>query len=158
MKLHILFKYMMMCTMLFFTACAMEDANSFENIDYREQNETDIVNYLIENNISATKSSSGLFYTITQQGTGNQPTATDDITVNYKGYYKNGTVFDASTKPTSFKLKRVIAGWTEGFQYFKEGAKGTLFIPAHLGYGSRNFGSIPGGSVLIFDVELIKIN
>tara|TARA_R110001583_G_scaffold25760_6_gene93094 strand:- start:7344 stop:7514 length:171 start_codon:yes stop_codon:yes gene_type:complete len=54
-------------------------------------------------------------------------------------------------------LKGVISGWTEGITYFKEGGKGTLWVPAHLGYGNYDTRGIPGGSVLIFDIHLISV-
>ncbi len=81
------------------------------------------------------------------------------MTVAYKGYYTNGNVFDQS-KPEgiSFGLQQVIKGWTEGIPFFKEGGSGMLLIPAHLGYGSFDYSSIPGGSVLIFDIKVIKVN
>ena len=52
----------------------------------------------------------------------------------------------------------MIAGWTEGIQLFKEGGDGILLIPYNLGYGINGNGSIPGASVLIFDVKLISVN
>ncbi|MDA9888818.1 FKBP-type peptidyl-prolyl cis-trans isomerase, partial [Flavobacteriaceae bacterium] len=38
-----------------------------------------------------------------------------------------------------------------------EGGEGKLFIPSNLGYGDYGYGSIPGGSVLIFDIKLIEV-
>ena len=52
----------------------------------------------------------------------------------------------------------MIQGWTEGITYFREGGNGILLIPYQLGYGESGRGSIPGGSVLIFDISLIRIN
>ena len=49
-------------------------------------------------------------------------------------------------------------GWTEAMQLMKEGAKWELYIPSELGYGDRGAGgSIPGGAVLIFTLELLKV-
>lgn len=103
---------------------------------------------------------SGLQYKITKQGTGKQPTAESTVLVHYKGTLIDGTVFDSSLesgKPVEFPLNQVVAGWTEGFQHLKEGAKATLYIPAYLGYGEQNQGPIPGFSTLIFDVELVQV-
>ena len=73
----------------------------------------------------------------------------------------DGTVFDSSVQrgePTEFPLNQVIAGWTEGVQLMKEGAKYRFYIPYNLAYGERGAGAqIPPYSALIFDVELLKV-
>lgn len=127
--------------------------------DYTAKNEQEIKDYLAKNNLTAQRSNSGLYYIINEAGTGTQPTATSNVTVAYKGYFTNGNVFDQSkAEGISFGLNQVIKGWTEGIPYFKAGGSGVLLVPAHLGYGSYNYGPIPGGSVLIFDVKLISVN
>jgi FKBP-type peptidyl-prolyl cis-trans isomerase FkpA len=127
--------------------------------DYTAKNEQEIKDYLAKNNLTAQRSTSGLYYIINEQGTGTQPTAASNVTVAYKGYFTNGNVFDQSkAEGISFGLNQVIKGWTEGIPYFKAGGSGVLLVPAHLGYGSTNNGPIPGGSVLIFDVKLISVN
>jgi FKBP-type peptidyl-prolyl cis-trans isomerase FkpA len=128
-------------------------------IDYVAKNELDIKAYIAKNNLTAQRSDSGLYYVITNPGTGAQPNATSNVTVAYKGYFTNGTVFDQSSAAgIPFGLNQVIKGWTEGIQYFKTGGNGVLLVPAHLAYGSSDFNGIPGGSVLIFDVKLISVN
>lgn len=127
--------------------------------DYTAKNEQEIKDYLAKNNLTAQRSTSGLYYIINEQGTGTQPTAASNVTVAYKGYFTNGNVFDQSkAEGISLSLNKVIRGWTEGIPYFKAGGSGVLLIPSHLGYGSTNNGPIPGGSVLIFDVKLISVN
>ena len=127
--------------------------------DYTAKNEQEIKDYRAKNNLTAQRSTSGLYYIINEQGTGTQPTAASNVTVAYKGYFTNGNVFDQSkAEGISFGLNQVIKGWTEGIPYFKTGGSGVLLIPSHLGYGSTNNGPIPGGSVLIFDVKLISVN
>ncbi|MFB2680594.1 MULTISPECIES: FKBP-type peptidyl-prolyl cis-trans isomerase [Shewanella] len=105
---------------------------------------------------------SGLQYQVLQQGTGTiHPKASDTVTVHYHGTLIDGTVFDSSVErgePIAFPLNRVIKGWTEGVQLMVEGDKYRFFIPSELAYGNRSTGKIGGGSVLIFDVELLKIN
>ncbi|MCW2118262.1 FKBP-type peptidyl-prolyl cis-trans isomerase [Flavobacterium sp. 7A] len=126
-------------------------------VEYSATNDATIVKYLADNNLTATKTASGLYYIITDQGTGVNPTATSNVTVSYKGYYTNKTVFDQSASAT-FGLSQVIKGWTEGIPYFKAGGSGILLIPATLGYGSADYNGIPAGSVLIFDIKLISVN
>jgi FKBP-type peptidyl-prolyl cis-trans isomerase FkpA len=139
-----------------FISCT-KDNNSI--VDYTAKNELEIKDYIAKNNLTAQRSDSGLYYIITNPGTGTQPTASSNVTVAYKGYFTNGTVFDQSTAAgVSFGLRQVIQGWTEGIPYFKTGGVGVLLVPAHLGYGSNDNRGIPGGSVLIFDVKLISVN
>lgn len=127
--------------------------------EFEPQNEQDIINYLEENNIDATKSIGGLYYIIEEEGTGENPTTSSNVTVAYKGYLLDGTVFDESpSSGISFGLNQVIPGWTFGIPLFKEGGKGKLFIPPSLGYGNRGNRGIPPGAVLVFDVHLISIN
>ena len=127
--------------------------------DYTAKNEKEISDYVAKNKLTAQRSDSGLYYVINEPGTGAQPNAASNVTVSYKGYFTNGTIFNQSTaKGFSFGLNQVIKGWTEGIPYFKNGGSGILLIPAHLGYGSYNYKGIPGGSVLIYDVKLISTN
>ncbi len=104
---------------------------------------------------------SGLQYQIIKEGEGRQPKATDSVKCHYEGFLVDGTLFDSSIQrgePAVFGLQQVIAGWTEGLQLMKEGAKYRFFIPYMLGYGESGAGqSIPPYSALIFDVELIKV-
>lgn len=104
---------------------------------------------------------SGLQYKVINPGVGASPTAEDEVKVHYTGTLIDGTVFDSSVErgePIVFQLNRVISGWTEGVQLMKEGAKYQFTIPSELAYGERGSGAqIPGGSVLIFDVELIEV-
>ena len=130
-----------------------------EVIDWAVENNEEIVEYIEANDLVATESETGLYYIIEEEGSGEQPTATSNVTVAYKGYYTDGTVFDESNEDgVSFDLDKVIPGWTEGIQYFKEGGSGKLLIPSSLAYGRGGNQSIPGGAVLIFDVNLKSIN
>lgn len=123
-----------------------------------EENDREIVQYLVDNSIDAAKTDSGLYYVIDSTTNGQRPSSTDNVTVQYKGYFLDGTVFDESdVSGASFNLQSVIEGWTEGIPLFPEGAKGKLFVPAHLGYGLKDYNDIPGGSVLIFDIFLIEV-
>ena len=127
--------------------------------DYTVENEKEIVDYIAKNKLTAQRTDSGLYYVINEAGDGAQPTASSNVTVAYKGYYSNGSIFDQSKAAgISFGLNQVIKGWTEGIPYFKVGGSGILLVPSHLGYGPFDYSGIPGGSVLIFDVKLISVN
>lgn len=103
---------------------------------------------------------SGLQYEVLIPADGPKPTATSDVTVHYEGCLIDGTVFDSSYQrgnPSTFRLARVIKGWTEGMQLMSPGAKYKFYIPQELGYGNRTAGNdIRPYSTLIFTVELIE--
>ncbi len=108
---------------------------------------------------------SGLRYQDEVVGTGPEPKAGQQVTVQYTGWLdeggKKGTKFDSSrdrNQPFSFPLGagQVIKGWDEGVATMKTGGKRTLIIPPALGYGARGAGGvIPPNATLIFDVELL---
>ncbi|TAN48397.1 MAG: FKBP-type peptidyl-prolyl cis-trans isomerase [Methylococcaceae bacterium] len=103
----------------------------------------------------------GLQYEVLTQGAGAKPSATDSVTVHYRGTTLDGNEFDSSYgrgTPATFPLNHVIAGWTEGLQLMPEGSKYRLFLPANLAYGARGSRpSIGPNATLIFEVELLKI-
>ena len=103
---------------------------------------------------------SGLQYKVIKQGKGAVPTATDKVSVHYRGTLIDGTEFDSSykrNKPTEFAANQVIKGWTEALTMMPVGSKWELYIPQELAYGSRNQGQIKPFSTLIFEVELLDI-
>ena len=103
---------------------------------------------------------SGLQYEVMKEGTGIRPSGADSVTVHYKGMFIDGTPFESSYdrgEPITFTLNRVIAGWTEGLQLMNVGSKYKLYIPHTLAYGSHDNGLIPGGSTLVFEVELLDV-
>ena len=99
---------------------------------------------------------SGLQYTIIAEGAGEKITPNDTVWVNYKGSLIDGTVFDQNEN-TEFVANRVIRGWTEGLGLLGEGGKAVFYIPAELGYGDRGNQAIQPNSVLVFDVEVLKV-
>lgn len=123
------------------------------------QNDLDLIKkYLTDNNLTASSTNSGLHYIITKEGTGANPDANSTVTVKYKGYLLDGTVFDetSGTSTATFPLSNLIQGWQEGIPLLKKDGKGTFLIPSYLGYGSAPVGTIPANSVLIFEIELVK--
>ena len=110
-----------------------------------------------------------LVTTDTVVGTGTQATAGRTVTVHYMGWLYNpnatgnkGTQFDSSrtrNQPFSFVLGAgsVIRGWDQGVAGMRVGGQRTLLIPSTLGYGASGTTGIPGGSALVFDVELLNV-
>jgi FKBP-type peptidyl-prolyl cis-trans isomerase len=103
----------------------------------------------------------GLQYKILQEGTGPKPSATDAVTVNYRGALVNGTEFDSSYKrgqPATFNVTGIIKGWTEALQLMPVGSKWQLVIPSDLAYGPSGRPPVIGpNSTLVFEVELVSI-
>jgi FKBP-type peptidyl-prolyl cis-trans isomerase FklB len=105
---------------------------------------------------------SGLEYKIVTPGDRKAAaiTATDEVTVQYRGKLLDGSEFDSSYsrgKPETFRVNGVIPGWQEALVLMKPGAKWQLFVPPELAYGSGPKPGIPGNSLLIFDVELVSV-
>ncbi len=123
-----------------------------------------IQSFMKENGIdNAQKTESGLYYVITEEGNGEKPEMGGEVEVHYTGTLLDGTKFDSSLdRNETFKfplgMQRVIPGWDEGIALLSKGAKGTLLIPSHLGYGARGAGTIPPFAPLKFDVELVDFS
>ncbi|MEC7522546.1 MAG: FKBP-type peptidyl-prolyl cis-trans isomerase [Myxococcota bacterium] len=108
---------------------------------------------------NAERTASGLASIVLEEGEGDRhPAATDTVRVHYSGWRaEDGELFDSSRsrgEPASFRLDRVIAGWTEGVQLMVVGEKRRFWIPAALAYEGRPRG--PQG-MLVFDIELLGI-
>lgn len=95
-------------------------------------------------------------------GTGAEATPGSVLTVHYTGRLENGVVFDSSVGSTPFAFQlgvgSVIQGWDQGLVGMKVGGKRTLIVPPELAYGFQDYGPIPGGSTLVFEVELLRVD
>lgn len=108
----------------------------------------------------AERSVSGLVVVPISAGDGDMPSATDTVRVHYHGTFRDGSVFDSSVDrgmPISFSLAEVIPCWTEGVQKIRVGGKAKLLCPSDIAYGDAGRPGIPGGSALLFEVELLAI-
>jgi FKBP-type peptidyl-prolyl cis-trans isomerase FkpA/FKBP-type peptidyl-prolyl cis-trans isomerase FklB len=106
--------------------------------------------------------STGLQYEVVAEGKGKSPKKDDKVQVHYTGTLIDGTKFDSSKDhggaPAEIPVSGVIPGWTEALLLMKEGGKMKLTIPSDLAYGpSGNPPRIPPHSVLLFEVELVKV-
>lgn len=149
-----------------FSVKSKEESEAEKAIASKAQNGIDdklLKEYIKAKNLKALKTASGIYYVIDKKGNGKHATAADKVKVHYKGYKLDGSTFDSSIdrgEPIEFPLSGVIKGWTEGIPLFEEGGKGTLLIPSSLAYGQNAppGSTIKPNEVLLFDVELIKIN
>ena len=110
----------------------------------------------------AARTPSGLASKVLSAGRGTRhPRPNSTVTVHYSGWTADGRMFDSSVvrgEPATFGLDQVITGWTEGLQMMVEGEKRRFWIPGKLAYGDTP--SRPGApaGMLVFDVELIRID
>lgn len=132
-------------------SCEKDDTQ--DRIDIDDQL---IQDYLAENNLSATKDDTGVYYWITKEGSGGNPTLIHTVVLDYKGYLTDGTVFDESTNAIEMHMGSVINGFQIAVNKLRPGGKGTFILPSQLGYGDKQVGSIPPNSILIFDIELVE--
>ncbi|WP_373388477.1 FKBP-type peptidyl-prolyl cis-trans isomerase [Pseudomonas alcaligenes] len=97
-----------------------------------------------------------------QLGSGKEAVKGALITTQYRGWLEDGSEFDSSYsrgKPFQCVIgtRRVIQGWDLGLMGMRVGGKRKLWVPAHLGYGERQVGSIPPNSNLVFEIELLEV-
>lgn len=103
----------------------------------------------------------GIYYKVISQGNddGKHPTRRSIVTAHYTGTTINGKKFDSSRggTPLAVRLCDLIDGWIIAMQQMCVGDRWEVYIPAEKGYGKFSQPGIPGGSTLIFDIELIAI-
>lgn len=104
----------------------------------------------------------GVCYKVIKSGDvkGPQPTRDSVVTAHYTGKTINGRTFDGSRGGVApaFRLRDLITGWIIAMQQMRPGDRWEVYIPAEQGYGKRSVPGIPGGSTLIFDIELLGVN
>lgn len=153
---------MLVSTVLFATNASAQNQD--------EKDEQILKEYFSRNHIKATRTASGLYYTIDKKGTGPNAKAGQTVNVNYLGKFLDGKKFDGNVDENyqpvpgrnvlTFVLGtgRVIRGWDEGIALLNKGCRATIYLPSSLGYGSGGSGPIPPNTVLMFNVELLGAN
>lgn len=105
--------------------------------------------------------SGGIYYKVMNEGKndGVHPGPRSVVTVHYTGRTIDGRQFDSSLGgiPMAFRLNELIEGWTVAIQNMCIGDKWEVYIPAEMGYGKFSQPGIPGGSTLVFEIELFSI-
>lgn len=104
----------------------------------------------------------GIYYKVLSDGENNDkhPSPRSIVTAHYTGYTINGKQFDSSHggTPLAMRLCDLIEGWIIAMQQMCVGDKWEVYIPAEMGYGKFSQPGIPGGSTLIFCIELLAIS
>lgn len=147
--------------------------DEIEQFDAVAQHEKDLIiieDYIASENLDTYDiKETGVNIEITEEGTEDtdiyptNDTSTDEdsqyVTVKYKGYFTDGTVFDDQTAEgdsITFPLDGVIIGWQLAIPEMTKGDKATVIIPSYYGYGNYAIGTIPASTVLVFDIELLS--
>lgn len=144
-------KYTFLFTLIMMLGFSCSD----DTLTIEEQFDLDvslIEQYLVDNNLTAQKTSEGVYYIIDVEGSVEKPKLTSSVRCKYAGYFLDKTIFDANDNST-FPLYSVIQGWQIGIPKFGRGGVGTILIPSKYAYGT---GGSPGrtNAVLIFDIEV----
>ena len=142
---------------------SLQQAAQAKSMADAEKNKAISAEFLVKNKGKNTVkvTGSGLQYEVMKEGKGKKPTIKDKVTVHYTGTLVTGAKFDSSHdrgQPAEFPLNGIIKGWQEALQLMPEGSVYRLYIPPELAYGAQAQPGIPPFSVLVFDVELLKIN
>lgn len=129
-----------------------------------ENDENAIIDYVVDHDLSPTRSITGLYYQIDRPGMGDKIKFGDYVEIHYRGTFLDGSEFDSSYnrgKPLKFTLGStgLIQGWIEGLRYLNEGAKAKFIVPSRLAYQDRGWRDvIPPGTPLAFEIEVVKVD
>jgi len=127
--------------------------------DQKDQNL--IIEYISDKGYKVQRTESGMYYQITQSGSGPNYIHGQPCRAHYQGYFLDGKVFDSSYnrgEPIDFRVGQMNAGWNEALKLLRPGAKATLFLPSRLGYGAKGFpGYVPAHTCILFDIELLGL-
>ncbi len=112
--------------------------------------------FIDSSKIAATADERGFYYAIQSPGSGAKPTICSNVTVNYNGKLTNGKTFDSGSG-VNFDLNQLVIGWQEGIPLVAPGGSITLYLPPSLAYGSQEQNGIPANSILVFKIDLTKV-
>lgn len=139
---------------------AEKETQEAEKSGDAQKQRREIEQYLAAKKITAQATPRGTFVHIAQQGTGTMADSGKYLVVKYEGrVMANDSIFDSGTYPFQLGVDAVIAGWHDGLKLFKQGGKGSLYIPGYRAYGKagRQGSVITPNAALIFDVEVLNV-
>jgi len=143
-------------TVLLFSivSCTTYSEKDLESFDQ------EIQAYLDSTGLKMEKTESGLYYSILDEGTGeNTIRYKDQVTFSYKGTFLNGNTFQVIGKdePLVYKVSQLIVGWQDALMMLKEGGRIHIIIPPQLGYATQKTDIIPANSSLIYELEVLEV-
>lgn len=104
----------------------------------------------------ASKTALGVYFKVLAPGSGKEkPQAVDTVRLRFRGWTTDGKMFDsAEGEGATFKLNKVMPGWTSTLVEMVVQEKRRLWVPEKLAFRGRP-GS-PAG-MLVYDIELLEI-
>ncbi|HLW29990.1 MAG TPA: FKBP-type peptidyl-prolyl cis-trans isomerase [Brumimicrobium sp.] len=143
-------------TVLLFSivSCTTYSEKDLESFDQ------EIQAYLDSTGLKMEKTESGLYYSILDEGTGeNTIRYKDQVTFSYKGTFLNGNTFQVIGKdePLVYKVSQLIVGWQDALMMLKEGGRIHIIIPPQLGYATQKTDIIPANSSLMYELEVLEV-
>ncbi len=103
----------------------------------------------------------GIYYKVLKSGKPDAPSPNRNsvVVAHYTGSTINGKKFDSSRggAPLAARLRELIPGWSIALCNMHVGDKWEVYIPAEMGYGKMSQPGIPGGSTLVFEIELMGV-
>ena|SRR5215217_5094702 len=153
-------RYLLFFCLVIAGLAACKKSDKFDAEAQAKLDDAQIVKYLSDNNITAVKDGSGLYYQIITAGSAEKPTTSNGVYLTYEGkLMSNGTVFETKETPYYFaNLGSLIQGWQIGVPKIGRGGRVKIFVPSGLAYKDQATGSIPANAVLIFDITLVNFN
>lgn len=141
-----------------FLGCKSDDEidNGIDHEALRVQEHELLNEYLKENDITQKPTESGLYYLCLEEGNGEQPEKGVTVSIEYKGMFLSGKVFDEGKFDYKIGDSNLIKGFAEGVNQMTYDEKVKLIIPSSIGYGDYGYASIPGHTTLIFEVSITK--
>ena len=146
---HITWSLLMVLSVLF-VACSTYSEEEKKDFDKKIQKHLD------KQGLSYTKTDSGLYYEMIEEGEGENIKFRDVITVNYIGSLTSGKEFDAQDS-MEFRISGQIGAWQEMMLMMKKGSKANLIAPPQLGYADQKQEGIPKNSILIYEIEVLDV-
>lgn len=150
-------KKILVCILMLISGLsACKKSDDFDPEKQAAVDEQEIQNFITVKNLTAVQHATGLYYVISNPGTGNITyNINTTVKVKYVGRFLNGSIFEQST--IEYPVGGFIDGWKIGIPLIQKGGKIRLLIPSALAYGEGGQGNIPGNTILDFDIELLDV-
>jgi FKBP-type peptidyl-prolyl cis-trans isomerase FkpA len=115
--------------------------------------------YIADKKLSATKTALGDYVKIDNPGTGAPAVDGKFVTIKYSGKkMTNDSTFESNSFTYQVGKQGMIRGFEDGIKQFKQGGKGTVYIPGYLAYGKQHPPVFKDYEPLAFDIEVTNVS